>query len=261
MTRPIGYAPSQPESERASPRAAEVGPLPAPFVALRPAREDGTTLWTVWGFDSYFRAANPGYVGLLGWTEAELSSASYWDFVHWEDRDPLVEGLDETMTASGGPAGHEVRVLGRDGGWHRLMWDVVADHDAELICGIGTPIDVGECPDGRSRRLVGTWVRRGGAGTTTWSDEMYTMFGIPVGTAVTDALVTSRIVPGDRPLVERAQQARLADGDAHGVRFRTLAPDGTTRHLECTGRVVPGGHPLTTRGITIDVTDVLGSDR
>ena len=261
MTRPTGYAPSEPGSGHPTLHPVEVEPLPAPFTALRPAREDDGTLWTVWGFDSYFRAADPGFLRLLGWTEAELSSASYWDFVHPEDRDPLVEGLDETMTASGRLAGREVRVLGRDGGWHRLMWDVVADHDAELMCGIGTRIEVGECADGRPRRLVGTWVRQGGAGTATWSEEMYTLFGIPLGTALTDALVMSRVAPGDRPLVEQVRQARLADGDAHGIRFRTLAPDGTTRRLESAGRVVPGGHPLTTRGITIDVTDVLGADR
>jgi PAS domain-containing protein len=140
-----------------------------------------------------------------------------------------------------------------------MQWDVVADRGAELMFGVGA--QVGECADGGVRLLVGTWIWQVGQGTFTWSDELYAMFGIPVGTELTDALIRSRIDPRDLPLLDQVWRARLADDDAHGVRFRTLLPDGTTRHLECTGRVVAGseGHASTVRGITIDVTTTPGA--
>lgn len=52
------------------------------------------------------------------------------------------------------------------------------------------------------------------------------------------------------------REAHGVDREAHGVPFRTILPDGTTRHLECTGRVTAraGGHVIAVRGITIDVT-------
>ena len=224
--------------DRTSQRPVVVDRLPAPFAALLASREDGTELWTVWGFDSYFRAANQRLLRLLGWTEAELSSASYWDFVHPDDQHPLVEALDRMMATAGQPAGYEIRVLGRDGGWHRIHCDTVADRGTELMFGVGAQIVVGEPADGVARAPVGTWVWQGRAGAFTWSDEVYAMFGIPVGTPLTDGLIRSRIHPSDYPLVEQVWRARLADGEAHGVRFRTILPDGTTRHLECTGRVM-----------------------
>ncbi|MBW0088771.1 PAS domain-containing protein [Pseudonocardia sp. KRD-184] len=236
-----------------------VDPLPAPFAALLAAREDGTTLWSVWGFDSYFRDADQRLLELLGWTEAELSSASYWDFVHADDQHPLVEALERMMTTAGTLEGYEMRVLGRDGGWRRMRWDMVADRETELVFSVGARIETGESVDGVARPLVGTWAWQGRAGTFTWSDELYDMFGLPIGTALTDALIRSRIHPQDHPLVEQVWRARLADGDAHGVRFRTVLPDGTTRHVECTGRATAGrdDHAFTIRGITVDVTAAL----
>ena len=262
MIRPSEHAASGPEPGPTSQRHAVVDRLPAPFAALLASREDGTELWTVWGFDSYFRAANQRLLGLLGWTEAELSSASYWDFVHPDDQHPLVEALDRMMATAGQLAGYEIRVLGRDGGWRRMQCDIVADHGTELMFGVGAQIVVGESADGVARAPVGTWVRQGRAGTFAWSDELYAMFGIPLGTPLTDGLIRSRIHPRDYPLVEQVWRARLADSDAHGVRFRTVLPDGTTRHLECTGRVTAraSGRAIAVRGITIDVTTRAAAD-
>ncbi len=254
MIRPGEHAASS--LEPISQRRVGGGRVPAPFAELLPSREDGAKLWTVWGFDSYFRAANERLLGLLGWTEVELLSVSYWDFVHPDDRDPLVEALDRMMATEGWLAGYEIRVLGRDGGWRRMQWDIVADRGTELMFGVGAEIFVGESADGVARAPVGTWVWQGRAGAFTWSDEVYAMFGIPVGTPLTDELIRSRIHPWDYPLVEQVWRARLADSEAHGVRFRTTLPDGTTRHLECIGRVMDrgGGRAITVRGITIDVT-------
>jgi hypothetical protein len=37
-----------------------------------------------------------------------------------------VEALDRIMATAGWLAGYEIRVLGRDGGWRRMQWDIVA---------------------------------------------------------------------------------------------------------------------------------------
>jgi len=256
VIRPSERAASGPEPRPTSEWHVVVGRLPAQAATLLGSREDRAKLCTVWGFDSYYRAANERLLRLLGWTEAELSSASYWDFVHPDDQHPLVEALDRMMATADWLAGYEIRVLGRDGGWRRMQWDIVADRGTELMFGVGAEIFVGESADGLARAPVATWVRQGRAGTFTWSDELYAMFGIPVGTPLTDGLIRSRIHPRDYPLVEQVRRARLADSEAHGVHFRTILPDGTTRHLECIGRVMDrgGGRAITVRGITIDVT-------
>jgi len=254
MIRPSEHAASGPEPRSTSECTLLL--VPAQGAVLLGSREDGAKLWTVWGFDSYYRAANERLLRLLGWTEAELSSASYWDFVHPDDQHPLVEALDRMMATAGWLAGYEIRVLGRDGRWRRMQWDIVADRETERMFAVGAEILVGESAGGVARVPVGSWVRQGRADTFTWSHELYAMYGIPVGTPPTDELIRSRIHPRDYPLVEQVWRARLADGEAHGVRFRTILPDGTTRHLECTGRAMArgGGRATTVRGITIDVT-------
>lgn len=259
MIRPNTSA--APERGTPSPLHLAAEPLPAPFSELLPAPVAGRAVWSIWGFDSYFRAASQSYLRLLGWTEAELSSASYWDFVHPDDQHPLVEAIDRTMATSGRLTGHPVRVLGRDGGWRRRRWDVVADQGTELMCGVSEHGEAGVHPGGSDRRRVGTWVQQDRA--VTWSDEVYAMFGIPVGAALTGALVMSRVDPRDRALVTRVWRARLVDTESHGVQFRTLAADGTTRRLECTGRQAAGsdGRPGPIRGITVDVTGGLAAGR
>jgi hypothetical protein len=139
------------------------------------------------------------------------------------------------MATAGQLAAYEVRVLGRDGGWRRTQWDVVADREAELMLGIGAQTDVEAPADEVARAPVGTWVRQGRTGALTGSDELYEMFGIPVGTPLTAVLIRSHVHPLDYPLVEQAWRTWLADSEAHAVRFRTVLPDGTTRHLESTG--------------------------
>src|SRR6476646_10590446 len=63
MIRPGEHAASS--LEPISQRRVGGGRVPAPFAELLPSREDGAKLWTVWGFDSYFRAANERLLGLL----------------------------------------------------------------------------------------------------------------------------------------------------------------------------------------------------
>ena len=235
MIRPSEHAASGPEPRSTSERHVVVGRLPAQGAELLPSREDGAKLCAVWGFDSYYRAANERLLRLLGWTEAELSSASTGTSFIPTTGTPSWKPSTGSWRRQGGLAGYEIRVLGRNGSWRRMQWDIVADRGTELMFGVGAEIIVGESADGVARAPVGTWVRQGRAGTFTWSDELYAMYGIPVGTPLSDGLIRSRIHPWDYPLVEQVWRARLADSEAHGVHFRTTLPDGTTRHLECTG--------------------------
>jgi PAS domain-containing protein len=83
------------------------------------------------------------------------------------------------------------------------------------------------------------------------------MFGLPVGSGLTDEELRARIHPQDHPLVVGAWRASLPDEDGHWANFRVVRPDGTVRYLHSAGRVVArsGGRARVVRGITLDVTD------
>ena len=69
-------------------------------------------------FDGFYQAANAGFSELLGWTIAELASVSWWEFVHPDDRDGMVEGIELMMTI-GRWDDAEVSFLTRDGHYRR----------------------------------------------------------------------------------------------------------------------------------------------
>lgn len=65
-------------------------------------------------FDGFYQTANARHIELLGWTIAELASVSWWEFVHPDDRDGMVEGI-ELMMKIGRWDDAKMSVLTRDG--------------------------------------------------------------------------------------------------------------------------------------------------
>ncbi|MGZ4530971.1 MAG: PAS domain-containing protein [Mycobacteriaceae bacterium] len=230
--------------------------LPPQASDLLPSWDDPGTVFGVVNFDGDVVAVSDGYRKLFGWTPAELMSAPYWEFVHPEDQHPVVESLERLMQTSDVPLGFDLRMLCRDGTYLWTHWQIVADPTSELIYGVGEDRS-DEMPPVQGRVHVGTWVRDISTGTVDWSDEVYGMFGLPVGTAVNDDLVRTLINPQDLPLVDGAWRASIADEDDHAAQFRVTRPDGAIRILRSTGRVTSraDGRPVTMRGLTMDITD------
>ena len=72
------------------------------------------------GFDGYFKQLNPSWEKTLGWTNKELQSKPYLDFVHREDREATInaaEGLKEKEIIA-----FENRYLCKDGSYKWISW-------------------------------------------------------------------------------------------------------------------------------------------
>jgi PAS domain S-box-containing protein len=224
---------------------------------LLPSWDAPGTIFGVVNFDGYVVAVSDGFRMLSGWTPAELMSVPYWEFVHPEDQHSVVESIERLMMqTSDVPFVVDLRALCRDGSCLWTRWKTVADPTSELIYGVGEDTS-DEMPAEQGRVQLGTWVRDIKAGTVDWSDEVYEMFGLPVGTAVNDDLVKALINPQDLTLVDGAWRASIANEDVHAAQFRVIRPDGTSRILRSTGRVTSraAGRPVTMRGLTMDITD------
>jgi PAS domain S-box-containing protein len=209
----------------------------------------------VWDFDGYFVVANAACFRVLGWFEVDMVCGSYWEFVHPEDQDPMVDSIDRLIQAGGIETGYDVRC--RDGSYGWTRWDTAADPDTKLLYSVGADI-TDQKPGSEDARLqVATWVRDIDSYTLRYSDELCVMFDLRVGTLLTDDVIRDRIHPQDLPLVYGAWRASEAEEDAHSANFRAIHPDGTVRHLHPFGRITARSdeRPVTMRGITIDVTD------
>jgi PAS domain S-box-containing protein len=100
---------------------------------------------------------------------------------------------------------------------------------------------VGRSEDAPAASGVGVWTLDVRSGAVTWTDERWSLFGLPaheMRLSLDQAM--DLIHPDDRPHVERAQAEALADGRPFEYCFRTRHPDGTVRLLFNRGQVVLG---------------------
>lgn len=164
------------EGSRMSDQAA----WPAHVVEWATERTGGRSLSEEWergpmllgrsDFHGFYQAANARHSELLGWTIAELASVSWWEFVHPDDRDGMVEGI-ELLMKIGRWDDAEVGFLIRDGHYQRTRWSFLADPDDEFIYCVGQDDGV----DFREwvRVRVGVWQWHPSAGTMTWSGLLF----------------------------------------------------------------------------------------
>lgn len=89
-----------------------------------------------------------------------------------------------------------------------------------------------------------------------WSDELYRIAGIPVGTPVTEGPSPSLVHPDDRALFDKAFATALAEGAAE-VEFRILRPDGEVREIYSRARTTydEAGKPILIAGTNQDITE------
>ena len=91
------------------------------------------------GFDGFFKQHNPSWSKTLGWTEEELLSKPWLEFVHPEDRQATVAAGEQLI--SGKPViSFENRYLCRDGSYRWISWNSFPLPEEELIFAVARDI-------------------------------------------------------------------------------------------------------------------------
>jgi PAS domain S-box-containing protein len=103
---------------------------------------------------------------------------------------------------------------------------------------------------------VGSWQLDLVTRARWWSDELYRIAAIPVGTPVTEGPSPSLIHPDDRDLFDKAFATALAEGAAE-LEFRIMRPDGEVREIYSRARTTydETGKPILMAGINQDITE------
>jgi PAS domain S-box-containing protein len=219
---------------------------------------ESAVMRAVQDFDGYTLAMNAVHQAVLGWTRDELSAAPFWELVHPEDRDSMME--DRECLVLRGPGrldGRRTRNLGKDG-WYRLIrWDLRADGEEERIYLTGLDLSDGRMPfvPGK-RQLVGSWDWDITRDSATWSDGMFEVYGLSPLPEHNLETALRRIHEDDRALVAEEVRRALTTGEPYTATHRIVRTDGAIRWLYSAGRIFTGedGAHERIRGLTWDVT-------
>ena len=85
------------------------------------------------GFDGYFKRVNPAWQRILGYTEAELLSRPFMDFVHPDDREATVAEVRKQVDQGQEVIYFENRYLHKDGTLRWLMWTATPFGEQQVV--------------------------------------------------------------------------------------------------------------------------------
>lgn len=91
------------------------------------------------GFDGYFQHLNPTWEENLGWSEEELKSKPFLEFVHPDDREATVKTTNN-IAAGQKIVSFENRYLCKDGTYKWLLWTSTALLEQERTCAVARDI-------------------------------------------------------------------------------------------------------------------------
>lgn len=104
---------------------------------------------------------------------------------------------------------------------------------------------------------MGSWEWNIPTGDLLWSDEIFSLFGLPVDAfGASYSAFLDRVHPEDRALVEEAVRRAVEEGADYAIDHRIVRPDGEIRYVHEDGEVERDGSgaPVRMRGIVQDVT-------
>jgi PAS domain S-box-containing protein len=141
VTRWFGASVDIHELKRAEARLRELNDTLEAQVEARSAERD--RLWNLSqdllaraDHSGMISAVSPAWTRALGWTEAELLSSGYANFIHPEDAASTLESLGQ-MAETGQPIRYENRIVTRDGGWKWIEWTVAPEPDGVNFIAVG----------------------------------------------------------------------------------------------------------------------------
>jgi len=77
--------------------------------------------------EGYIETSNPAWEANLGWTEEELATTYFMDFIHPDDRTRTMEVWRDALEHDIPALRFDNRYRHKDGGWHWLSWVAVPD--------------------------------------------------------------------------------------------------------------------------------------
>ena len=90
-------------------------------------------------FDGYFKQINPACTRIAGWSEEELLSRPWIEFVHPDDRD-RAEAMADTLRQGTPVVDFELRAHCKDGSWRWISWNTLPIKERKTLFAVGRDV-------------------------------------------------------------------------------------------------------------------------
>ncbi|MDY6806082.1 MAG: PAS domain S-box protein [Cyanobacteriota bacterium] len=222
------------------------------------------------GFDGYFKRINPSWQKLLGYTESEILSTPFMEFVHPEDivatraQFEAVTKLGKTIVR------FDNRYRIEDGSYKWLAWTAVPFPEEGLIYIVARDISDRKAAEEElnclARNLqaaqriahIGNWEFDLSARSIIWSDEIKRIYGLkPTEPTPTPEEHILMVHPDDRRLWQKNTLTVLATGEPCDFDFRIHRPNGEIGYVNARAEAICDRQDQTVRlfGTVMDITE------
>lgn len=222
------------------------------------------------GLDGYFKRVSAGYERLLGWTEQELLSRPFFEFVHPDDLGTLGASIKE-VAAERRNVIQEIRIRCKDGSFRWLLGNYVTVPDEGLMYGMAVDIterkrveEALQESERRTRLIIDTayeaFISMDDEGRIIeWNAEAERVFGWSrdeaVGRILADTVVPERYRTGH--IEGLARYRATGEGPLLGrrVEIEALRRDGSEFPIELTISPTRAGESAVFNAFLRDITE------
>src|SRR5919202_1396513 len=236
--------------------------------------------WNIATGENYF---DFHWKSMLGYAETEIENKfQVWEsLLHPEDRPKVMESLNSYLEGRTDIYEVEFRMLNKTGDWQWIMaigkvveydeWggplrmagthkDISARVAAEaektlLIASLQQLAE--QLQEAQKIARMGNWEVDLEAGITTWSEELFRVYGRELKRPPTMEELLELIHPDDKERFTQVVQKIVTEGTAYDIDHRICLPSGEIRHVNAKGKAVKNefGQVVRLCGTAMDITD------
>ncbi len=222
--------------------------------------------------DGRFLQVNDALCDLVGYTADELLTLTFQDITHPDDLEADVELARQVLDGEIRTYQMEKRYVHKLGHvvWILLSVSLVRKSDGSPLHFISQIQDItdqkrsqgaisqGKLQLAEAQHLahIGSWEWDAAADLVTWSDELYSIFGVDrdIG-QLTYASYVQTIHPEERAMVEDTIERAFDTGEPFETEHRIVLPDGGVRWIHGRGEVERDDQGVAMRGTAQDITE------
>ena len=211
-------------------------------------------------FDGFFLHVNPAWPNTLGYPVERLLRDPFVDFVHPEDRRRTLEFFQQIIEQPELAVQFENRCIAADGTHRWLSWNIAVEEDQRLMYAVARDVTDARryenlLRDTQSVARVGGWELDLQSDKTSWTDEVYHIYDLPVGKPTDYMTGLQAYESDDQKLIAQAISKAAEFGESSDLEVRFTSNTGRKLWVRVTIKGVVGkGKTEKVMGTLQDIT-------